>query len=148
MSDRFCIRKTPGKQDIAKELRMKFVIFAEVSQECPGFFWGFRLCVFFLPIRNDPKTHQKCLPPGPGRIPQLRLCLCVFSFPEFFSQGILRMMKRGVEFKGGSRHDRNCHNRRKRQNRHGRLLALYSVGQAKGCSPEPPKKPSKPPKPS
>ena len=43
--------------------------------------------------------------------------------------------KRGVEFQGGSRHDRNRHNRRNRQNRqdrHGRLLALYFVGQAKG----------------
>ena len=38
----------------------------------------------------------------------------------------------GVEFKGGSRHDRNRHNRRKRQNRHSRLLALYFVGQTKG----------------
>ena len=43
--------------------------------------------------------------------------------------------KGGVEFKGGSRHDRDRHNRRNRQNRqnrHGRLLALYFVGQAKG----------------
>ena len=42
--------------------------------------------------------------------------------------------KRGVEFKGGSRHDRNRHNhrnRQNRQNRHGRLLVLYFVGQAK-----------------
>ena len=60
---------------------------------------------------------------------------------------------RGVEFKGGSRHDRNRHNRRNRQNRpnrHGCLLVLYFVGQAKGrqgAFPEPPK-PSKPPKPS
>ena len=35
----------------------------------------------------------------------------------------------GVEFKGGSRHDRN---RRNRQNRDGWLLALYFVGEAKG----------------
>ena len=35
------------------------------------------------------------------------------------------MQKRGVEFKGGSRHDRNRHNRQNRQNRHGRLLVLY-----------------------
>ena len=58
--------------------------------------------------------------------------------------------EKGVEFKGGSRHDRNRHNRQNRQNRHGRLLALYFVGQAKGgqgALPEPPK-PSKPPKPS
>ena len=34
--------------------------------------------------------------------------------------------------KGGSRHNRNRHNRRNRQNCHGRLLALYFVGQAKG----------------
>ena len=43
--------------------------------------------------------------------------------------------KRGVEFKGGSRHDRNCHNRwncQNRQNRHGSLLVLYFAGQAKG----------------
>ena len=35
----------------------------------------------------------------------------------------------GVEFKGGSRHDQNRHDR---QNRHGRPLALYFVGQAQG----------------
>ena len=40
--------------------------------------------------------------------------------------------KGGVEFKGGSRHDRNRHQRRNRQKRHGRLLGLYFVGQAKG----------------
>ena len=39
--------------------------------------------------------------------------------------------KRGVEFKGGSRHDRNRRDRRNRQNRHGCLLALYFVGEAK-----------------
>ena len=44
--------------------------------------------------------------------------------------------KRGAEFKGGSRHDRNRynrHNRQNRQNRHGCLLVLYFVGQAKGA---------------
>ena len=43
--------------------------------------------------------------------------------------------KRGVEFKGGSRHDRNRHNRRNRrnrQNRHGCLLVLYFLGEAEG----------------
>ena len=37
--------------------------------------------------------------------------------------------KGGVEFKGGSRHDRNRHDS---QNRHGCLIVLYFVGQAQG----------------
>ena len=44
----------------------------------------------------------------------------------------IRMTKKRIEFKGGSRHDRNRHNRRNRQNRHGRLLILYFVDQATG----------------
>ena len=42
--------------------------------------------------------------------------------------------KRGVEFKGGSHHDRNRHNRNRqnRQNRHSCLLVLYFAGEAKG----------------
>ena len=40
--------------------------------------------------------------------------------------------KKGVEFKGGSRQDRNRQNRQNRQNRYGCLLVLYFVGQAKG----------------
>ena len=49
---------------------------------------------------------------------------------EFYSGS----RKRGVEFKGGSRHDCNRHdrrNRQNRQNRHGLLIVLYFVGQAK-----------------
>ena len=44
-------------------------------------------------------------------------------------------MERGVEFKGGSRHDldrRDHRNRQNRQNRHGCLLVLHFVGDAKG----------------
>ena len=61
--------------------------------------------------------------------------------------------KRGVEFKGGSRHDRNRQNCQNRQNRHGCVFVLYFVGDSvegkvlSTESPEPPK-PSKPPKPS
>ena len=39
--------------------------------------------------------------------------------------------KRGIEFKGGSLQDRNHHNRRNREKRHGRLLVLYFEAQAK-----------------
>ena len=56
----------------------------------------------------------------------------VVALPLVLRKGGLSL--RGVEFKGGSRHDRNRHNRRNRQNRqnrHGRLLALYFVGEAK-----------------
>ena len=58
----------------------------------------------------------------PSRVLHLRLLtFCVGFGPSFF-----RMTKRGVKFNGGSRHDRN------RQNRHGRLLALYFIDLAKG----------------
>ena len=49
---------------------------------------------------------------------------------------LIRMTKKGGEFKGGSRHDRNRHNRRNRQNRqnrHGCLFVLYFVGQGEGA---------------
>ena len=39
--------------------------------------------------------------------------------------------KNRVEFKGGSHHDRNRHNRRKRRKRHGCLFVTYFVGQTK-----------------
>ena len=57
------------------------------------------------------------------------------SGPSLGVQALSGLRKRGVGFKGGSRHNRNCHNRRNRQNRqnrHGCLIVLYFVGQAKG----------------
>ena len=58
--------------------------------------------------------------------------------------------KRGVEFKGGSRHDWDRHDRWNRQNRQTATVAslcciLKDKQKEVGCSPEPPK-PSKPPK--
>ena len=58
---------------------------------------------------------------------------CIFSNWPFFTQisgrnsfqSFSGWRTRGVEFKGGSHHNRNPHNRRNRQNRHSRLLALY-----------------------
>ena len=53
----------------------------------------------------------------------------LFGYPPPLFSG---SRKRGVEFRGGSRHDRNRHNRRNRQNRqnrHGCLLALYFAGE-------------------
>ena len=41
------------------------------------------------------------------------------------------MSEKGVEFKGGSRHNRNRHNRRNRQSR---LSILHLAGHAKGGS--------------
>ena len=60
--------------------------------------------------------------PGTEREPETGTVGTVFSGSQ----------KRGVEFKGGSRHDRNRHNRRNRQNRQNRLLVLYFVGEARG----------------
>ena len=52
-----------------------------------GFWGGFSLCAF-LPIRNAPKKHSH--PPSPGTIPEIRLRLCAFSFPEQISKlGVL-----------------------------------------------------------
>ena len=72
-------RKKPQKEKTRKQ---------NVHGIVPGFFGGgLCLCVFFSPIRNDPKkTHKQDFgtghPPSPGTIPQICLCLCVFSFPD------------------------------------------------------------------
>ena len=71
--------------------------------------------------------------------------LCAFKKPLLMcsaqdcdlARSWVRTAERGVEFKGGSRHDRNRHNRhsrqnrQNRQNRHSCLLVLYFAGQAK-----------------
>ena len=68
--------------------------------------------------------------PGWSRIYCLceKVFMCAFSGPHCMSGS----RKRGVEFKGGSFHDWNRHDRQNRQTRHGCLIVLYFVGQAKG----------------
>ena len=52
----------------------------------PGFWGGFCLCVFFSPIRNDPKKHiNKILAPTQSRDNPANLFMFTcFSFPENF----------------------------------------------------------------
>ena len=71
---------------------------------------------------------------------------------QYWEQTKSGSRKRGVEFKGGSRHDRNRHNRRNRQNRQNSRLPLGTVFSRRSnkrarCFAQPPK-PSKQPKPS
>ena len=90
-----------------------FPDFSGIFPICSGMVRGFSRFVLFrflgllrAPTRNSPE----------------RVCDIIWTFPE--KSGKSR--KRGVEFKGGSRHDRNRHNRRNRQNRqnrHGCLIA-------------------------
>ena len=52
----------------------------------PGFWGEFCLCVF-LPHKEWAEKNTSTNfrhPPSPGTIPQICLCLCVFSFPEYY----------------------------------------------------------------
>ena len=65
------------------------------SRDCPLIFWGFCLCVFSPPIRNDPKKHKQLFGthPVPGQFRKFVYVYVFFSFPknsgkETFFQGI------------------------------------------------------------
>ena len=56
--------------------------------------------------------HSESIFPEIGVVPGLLL-----SYQKKFGLTLSESRKRGVEFKGGSRHNWNCHDRRNRQNR-------------------------------
>ena len=74
---------------------------------------------------HSPDTYLKSL------LPLRSLAKCMQRELDLVSSkvGVSECRKRGFEFKGGSRHDRN---RRNRHNHHGRLFVLYFAGQARG----------------
>ena len=95
---------------------------------------------------------------NPHQTPHTLNCLPPFHWKPLFSLKRAsshplpknRLWKRGVEFKGGSCHDRNSHHRRNRQNPSQKSPGTAFCGTSNRrarCYPEPPK-PSKPPKPS
>ena len=71
-------RKTPNPPEDIPTQKIDYVFLFL------GIFLGGFVCVFAPSYGMTSRTHKQNLthPPSPGSIPQICLCLCVFSFPE------------------------------------------------------------------